>query len=97
MDKKQFSELMQSISKSVGDNTDVMEQLRTAQTAFEEAVDNSAKTSQTNDWEEKYNNLKEEYRRRFFEPTGQPQTDPVQEQEDTGPTLDDILKTEVKR
>lgn len=97
MDKKQFSELMQNISKSVGDNAAVMEQLRTAQTAFEEAVDNSASTSQNNEWEEKYNTLKEEYRRRFFEPTGQPQTDPIQEPEDNGPNLDDILKTEVKR
>lgn len=72
--KEEFAKLMTTISEKTGDNAEVMELLKSAQTDYNESMDakpasdadNNDLQGRYNELNDRYNNLVNEYRNRFF-------------------------------
>ena len=96
LQKEEVAALMEGISEKIGDNEEIMANLRQIQESYEETFDDLAQEKENN------KNLKTQYRKRFFS-TGKSnikKKDPEDEEdsedfEDTK-TLDEFFKT-VKR
>lgn len=96
LQKEEVAALMEGISEKIGDNEEIMANLREIQESYEETLDDLAQEKENN------KNLKTQYRKRFFSSgkSNVKKKDPEDEGdpedfEDTK-TLDEFFKT-VKR
>lgn len=96
LQKEEVAALMEGISEKIGDNEEIMANLREIQESYEETFDDLAQEKENN------KNLKTQYRKRFFssgksiDKKKEPEEEEYQEDFEDTKTLDEFFKT-VKR
>lgn len=96
LQKEEVAALMEGISEKIGDNEEIMANLREIQESYEETFDDLAQEKENN------KNLKTQYRKRFFSSgksivkKKEPEEEEYQEDFEDTKTLEEFFKT-VKR
>lgn len=98
--KEEFKQLMMDISEKAGDNSEIMDLLKSAQEDYNELSDSKSTYSDKDvmdtdgkKWSDKYSELRQQYRDRFFGGSDEPDGDPGPGREpEPAPAKDDPTK-----